>query len=91
MKPDLRPLAIVTQVGVSMVVCILGGLALGLWLDSALNTKPLFTLVFILIGVAAGTYSVYRIVMQILGDTSAPPSHRKGDSPKGHAEKDGEE
>ena len=74
-----------------MVVCILGGLGAGIWLDSVLNTKPLATLVFILLGVAAGTYSVYRIVMQMIGDTTAPSTRPARGGKKGEAEKDGEE
>ena len=54
----LRPLALATQLGVTMglltVVTAVGGLFLGLWLDSQLGTRPLATLILVLLGVLVG-------------------------------------
>lgn len=66
MRRDLQPMAMVTQVGLTMVVCILIGLAIGLWIDNTFGTKPCATLLLTLVGVSAGTYSVYRIVSEAI-------------------------
>ena len=40
--------------GLLNAICVLGGLALGWAVDSALNTVPLFMMVGLIFGVAAG-------------------------------------
>lgn len=72
------PIALVTQVGLTMVVCILIGLAIGLWADNNFGTKPCITLVLTLVGVAAGTYSVYRLVSEAIEEAAGRASPRKG-------------
>jgi ATP synthase protein I len=60
-------LTLATQVGVMVVVSILGCLFLGLWIDSKLHTKPLATLIFIALGTLvaiAGTYRLARSFME---------------------------
>jgi len=58
MKNVLRPLALATELGITMglitVATVLAGLFLGSWVDRQLGTRPLATLLFILVGVAAG-------------------------------------
>jgi len=57
-KSDLLRLA---GLGPQLVGCIVVGWALGyLWLDPWLETFPLFTVVFILLGVLAGFIELYR-------------------------------
>jgi F0F1-type ATP synthase assembly protein I len=41
---------------------------LGLFLDRSLHTAPLFLIIGILLGLAAATIGVYRLVMQELKD-----------------------
>ena len=48
------------RAGSEFVAAILGGGAIGWGLDWALRTKPVFTIVFFLIGVAAGVLNVIR-------------------------------
>lgn len=58
MKNLYRPLALATELGMTMglmtVSTVLAGLFLGLWLDSQLGTRPLATLLFIGAGTVAG-------------------------------------
>lgn len=62
MRRDWGPLALVSQLGLMMVGSILLGLLLGLWIDSRFGTSPWATLILSLVGVAAGTIGVYRLV-----------------------------
>ena len=57
------PLLGLAQVGLVIVAAILIGLGIGLWLDSQLGSRPLFTLVLSLAGSVAGTIAVIRMVM----------------------------
>ena len=57
-KSDLMRLA---GLGPQLVGCIAVGWAIGyLWLDPWLETFPIFTIVFIVLGVVAGFYELYR-------------------------------
>ena len=57
-------IALVTQLGLTMVGSILFCFAIGYYLDKWLHTKGLFITVFILLGVAGGGYTAYRQIME---------------------------
>ena len=61
-------MGLVTGLGLSAVGSLLVGVLLGLFLDGTLHTAPLFLIVGILLGLAAATIGVYRLVMQELKD-----------------------
>ena len=56
--------ALVMQVGLTMAGSILFCLAIGYYLDKWLNLKGVFTVIFILLGVAGGSVTVYRQIMK---------------------------
>ena len=60
-------LASVAGLGGCLVLVILV-LALfgGLWLDSVLKTKPLFTLVLVIGSVPVGIFAMYRVSMNVI-------------------------
>jgi len=61
-KKDLfRNLAMVSSMGISVVVAIGIGVWFGLTLDRWLGTKPWFFYIFLLIGIAAGFKNIYVI------------------------------
>ncbi|HVC34619.1 MAG TPA: AtpZ/AtpI family protein [Chloroflexota bacterium] len=62
MGRDWGPLALITQLGLTMVGSILFGLLLGLWIDAHFGTRPWATLVLSLLGIAAGSFGVYRLI-----------------------------
>jgi F0F1-type ATP synthase assembly protein I len=62
MRQDWGPLALITQLGITMVGAIVLGLVLGLWLDAHFGTKPWGTLILSLVGIGAGTLGVYRLI-----------------------------
>lgn len=56
--------ALVSQIGVMMVVPIIAGVVIGAFLDNALKTKGIFLLIFILIGVGSSFRNLYTLSMQ---------------------------
>ncbi|MCK5557071.1 MAG: AtpZ/AtpI family protein [Candidatus Hydrogenedentes bacterium] len=60
-----RYLGLVTQVGLTMLVYIGGGFGVGWFLDHKLATEGLFLVVCILLGIGAGFWSVYRLIMKV--------------------------
>lgn len=66
-KKDIKifqNLAMITQMGIMIVVPILIGLFIGKFIDSKLGTGNLFLLIFILFGVGAGFLNLYKIAMR---------------------------
>jgi F0F1-type ATP synthase assembly protein I len=69
-QPENRPndrfntilATVVGQVGCFTPVIILGALFTGLWLDRQFETKPLFTIIFIVSSAPVSVYVLYRIV-----------------------------
>ena len=53
---------VVGQVGCLTPVIILGALFAGLWLDRQFETKPLFTILFIVGSAPVSVFVLYRIV-----------------------------
>lgn len=75
-----KSLGFLSSVGISLVVSILIGLAMGVYLDRWLDTSPLFTLVMLLIGVLSGFRNVYilttrELKRQELEDGNASDDH----------------
>lgn len=57
----LRSLTLVTSLGITVVFCILGGLKLGIYLDSRFHTKYLM-FVFLIIGIIIAGWSAYQLL-----------------------------
>ena len=45
--------------------CVVGGVAAGYFVDKWLGTKPLFILIGLLLGTAAGFYGMYKMLWPI--------------------------
>ncbi len=60
----LPTLALVGQLGLIMIGCILGGFLAGTLLDRRLNSSPVLTIILLTAGVAGGMIAVYRLVMR---------------------------
>lgn len=52
--------SLLSQIGITMVVCILGCSLLGLWIDKKIVTRPIFTLIFIVIGVLSAFMNLHK-------------------------------
>jgi F0F1-type ATP synthase assembly protein I len=55
-------LAMAAQGGLMIALPVLGGLALGYWLDNQLNTLPWLSLILTLVGATVGPIMLYRWV-----------------------------
>jgi ATP synthase protein I len=69
-KPDKgmgKALAMGLRVGSELVAGVLVGGFIGWWIDRWLGTSPFGLLIMLLIGMASGFWSVYRIAMQPTG------------------------
>jgi ATP synthase protein I len=65
-KQTLIQMAHVSTIGIAMVIAIFGCFYLGRWLDQQLETEPTFTLLFLLIGIAAGFRNMYLLVKRYI-------------------------
>ena len=66
MPPAVRLLGI----GWYFAICIVGGIVGGLLLDNWLDTKPLFTLLGLVLGLAVAFYGGYKALMGVMAETS---------------------
>ena len=63
MKPeDFKGLAMLTQIGLTFVVCIAIGFFVGRWLDDVLGTSPWLLLVGILVGIASAFKALFDLL-----------------------------
>ena len=60
----LKNLSLISEVGISMVVPILGCLMLGNYIDKRFNSSPLFLFIFIVIGVGAAFLNLYKLTIK---------------------------
>lgn len=61
-----KSLGFLSSIGISLVISILIGLAMGFYLDQWLDTRPMFTLIMLLIGIIAGFRNVYILTTREL-------------------------
>ncbi|MBI3599921.1 MAG: AtpZ/AtpI family protein [Nitrospinae bacterium] len=58
---QFRELYLISTVGIQLVVSIFIGLAIGVYLDGKFGTSPIFTFIFLLLGIAAGFMNLFRV------------------------------
>ncbi|MBI5328013.1 MAG: AtpZ/AtpI family protein [Deltaproteobacteria bacterium] len=58
----LKRMLWMSSIGTSLVVATFVGLYIGVYLDRLFSTKPWFTIVFLLIGIAAGFRNIYVLI-----------------------------
>jgi len=56
-----KGLAMLASMGIAMVVSTLIGLVIGIYLDRFFGTKPWLTIIFLLLGIAAGFRNIYEM------------------------------
>ena len=56
-------LSLITQLSIMILICILGCTFLGKFLDSKLNTSPIFTLIFMLLGIGGAFMGSYKTLI----------------------------
>ena len=60
-KGVFKGLAMLASMGIAMVVSTLIGLVIGIYLDRFFGTKPWLTIIFLLLGIAAGFRNIYEM------------------------------
>ena len=60
---NLALAGMMSQVGCVTVVIVVGALLVGLWVDSLFNTRPLFTVGFLLMSIPVSLYSLVRVAL----------------------------
>ncbi len=63
-KSSLQNLALLSQVGIMMLVSILGSLLIGIWLDKKLGTGMIATIIALILGVGAAFRNLYVLGLQ---------------------------
>jgi len=66
-------MAYASSIGISMVIAIFGSLFLGVWLDRKLGTDPYLTLLFLLMGIAAGFWNIVLLIKRAGTDLKSVP------------------
>ena len=59
-------LVLFSEIGMTLLVTTLIGVAAGYWADQQLGTLPIFVLVGFLAGAGLGTVGIYRLLMRFL-------------------------
>jgi len=60
----LQNLALVSYIGITMMVPILAGVVAGRWLDQRFGTSPVLLFVLIISGVLIGARNAYHLAMK---------------------------
>jgi F0F1-type ATP synthase assembly protein I len=55
-----------TGVGFFIGISIVGGTFAGLWLDGKFNTRPVFILIGLLLGLVVAVFGVYRMIKPLI-------------------------
>ena len=55
-----------TGIGFYIAACILIGVFAGLWLDGKLNTRPLFIILGLVIGLGVAVFGVYQMIRPLM-------------------------
>lgn len=61
---SLRLIGVGWFIGISVLLGILGGL----WLDNKFNTKPLFVIIGLILGITVAFYGVYQMLLPLIRD-----------------------
>jgi hypothetical protein len=58
--------ALFSEIGLGLLVAVLGATLAGYWVDEQLGSVPIFSLLGLFLGLAGGTYYTYRLISRFL-------------------------
>jgi F0F1-type ATP synthase assembly protein I len=61
----LKNLHLISQLGLLMVGCIAGSLAIGYYIDSKFGHFPVWSITFLLLGILSGFWTIYKMIMKV--------------------------
>lgn len=73
----VAPTAYLLGVGWYFATCILLGVVLGRWADSATGLEPVFTLVGMVLGLAVALFGGIRMLMPFMSRMGSGPSEKR--------------
>ena len=76
-KDMMKALALLSQVGIMMAVCILVGVLIGRFLDGLLGTGPWLLFLFSLLGVGAAFKSLFGLIPKAEQKSKKPQKTQK--------------
>lgn len=76
--------------GLEFTAPILGGIFIGYWLDQWLDTKPIFIISLLLLGVASGIMNIYKASQNIGGTVGYSDLHAREKNAKTSPSNDSE-
>lgn len=54
-----------SALGINFVLCVIIGVAIGYLIDKFINTFPLFSIIFLMAGFAAGVKEIFRTIRKV--------------------------
>jgi len=63
-----RLLGLASTVGINFIISILIGFLIGHFLDRSFDTSPWLTIIFLILGIAAGFKYLFKIALKTSGD-----------------------
>ena len=66
LKEIYRALALITSMGITVIICVCMGIFIGWLLDGWLGTTPWLILVFTLLGLVAAIKSMYHMARRVM-------------------------
>jgi ATP synthase protein I len=67
-RRPLKAMALMSAISTQLVGSILFGIFAGRWLDTKFETEPLFLVIGLLLGLAAGVYAMLRLIQHFSGE-----------------------
>ena len=64
-KLTKNPLGFGLKISVDLVVAIVVGVLIGLGMDKIFSSNPVFFLIFLILGILAGFFNLYRTIINI--------------------------
>lgn len=63
-RHPFQSMALMSAILSQLVGSVLVGVFIGRWIDGHFGTSPLFLIIFLLLGLAAGVYGTIRLIQQ---------------------------
>lgn len=60
-RGSLKNLALITQIGLSVITPIILGVYLGQFIDNKLGTNGIFSIIFIILGAGGGFMNIFKL------------------------------
>ncbi|WP_101772520.1 AtpZ/AtpI family protein [Peptostreptococcus faecalis] len=63
----MKSFSLITQIGMTAVICIFGCGFVGIFIDKKIGTSPVFSIIFIVLGILSAFLSIYKTLKSYIG------------------------